>query len=118
MLFARSYEAFPLTGLYCAGKMRIIAFVTDTASVQKILAHIGAPRPAPVCDPPTWASDIDGGEAMDVQAEAAGIDPLAQPEPDSIFDQRIAWRHAAFGADGTGLSRASAGARLGRFRPR
>jgi len=99
--------------------MRIIAFVTDAASIQ---AHIDEPtrppRPAPARDPPAWASEIDGGEAMDVQAEPAGIDPLAQPEPEYIFGQRIAWWQAACGADGRGLPRASAGARFGRLRSR
>lgn len=95
VLLARIYEAFPLTCPHCAGQMRIIAFVTDPASIQAILAHIGEPTrpptPAPARDPPAWASDIDGGEVMDPQAEPAGIDSLAQPEPEYIFDQRITW---------------------------
>ena len=57
--------------------------VADPASIRAILAHVGeptrAPSPAPARDPPTWASEIDGGKAMDLKAEAAGIDPLAQP---------------------------------------
>lgn len=75
--------------------MRIVAFVTDPVAIRKILAYIGeptrAPTPAPTRDPPVWASDIDGGEVMDPEADAADIDTLAQPEPESIFDQRIAW---------------------------
>lgn len=95
VLLARIYEAFPLTCPQCAGEMRIIAFVTAPASIQAILAHIGEPirppRPAPARDPPAWGSDGDAREVMDPQAEPVGIDPLAQPEPDYIFDQRIAW---------------------------
>ena len=97
ILLARIDEAFPLTCPHCAGEMRIIAFVTDPVSIQAILVHIGeptrAPTPAPARDPPAWASAsaIDAGQAMDLQAESAGLDPLAQPEPESIFDQRITW---------------------------
>ena len=95
ILLARIFETFPLSCPHCAGEMRIIAFVTDPASIQAILAHMGeptrAPTPAPARDPPAWVNKIDGGEAMDLQAEPAGIDPLAQPEHEYIFDQRIAW---------------------------
>jgi hypothetical protein len=75
--------------------MRIIAFVTDPASIQAILAHIGEPmRPPPVAparDPPAWAGDIDAGDVIDPEGEPTGLDPLAQPEPEYIFDQRITW---------------------------
>ena len=95
VLLARIYEAFPLTCPHCAGEMRVIAFVTDSAAIQTILAHIGeATRPPPLApprDPPAWASDLDAGEFVRPQGEHAGIDPLAQPEPEYIFDQRIAW---------------------------
>jgi len=38
---------------------------------------------------PRLAGGIDAGEVMD--PKGGGIDPLAQPEPDSVFDQRITW---------------------------
>ena len=95
LLLARIYEAFPLTCPHCAGEMRIIAFVTDPASIKAILAHMGKPtRPppmAPARDPPAWVSDIDTGEVIDPAGESAGTDRLAQPEPEYIFDQRITW---------------------------
>jgi len=47
------------------------------------------PPLAPARDPPAWAGDIDAGEVMDRKGEPAGSDPLAQPEPESIFDPRI-----------------------------
>ena len=72
------------------GQMRIIAFVTDAASVRDILAHLGEPivppRIAPARGSPLW--------------EAAGVEwvhprppevPSAQPQPAYEFDQRIAW---------------------------
>ena len=95
ILLARIDEAFPLSCPHCAGEMRIIAFVTDPVSIQTIGAHIGEPTHppplAPARDPPAWASAIDGGEVMAPRVEPAGLDPLAQPEPESIFDQRITW---------------------------
>ncbi len=73
-------------------QVRIIAFVTDPASMHAILAHIGAPtRPpplAPARDSPVWAGDIDAGDVIDPEGEPIGCDPLAQPESESIFDQR------------------------------
>jgi len=67
--------------------MRIIAFVTDTASVTRILAHIGEPTKAPVLsparDPPAW------DEAFD---QTPVFDPLAAaPEPTFEFDQTVTW---------------------------
>jgi hypothetical protein len=49
------------------------------------------PPLVPARDSLTWAGDIDAGEVMDPQGESGGIDPLAQREPDSIFDQGIGW---------------------------
>ncbi len=39
-LIARIYEVFPLQGPICGGQMRLIAFITNTAQVRKILKHI------------------------------------------------------------------------------
>ena len=95
VLLARIYEAFALTCPHCAAEMWIIAFVTDPASIQAILVHIGDPRHpppmAPARDPPAWVSDIDTGEVVDPEGEPAGVDPLDQPEAERIFDQRITW---------------------------
>jgi hypothetical protein len=47
-LLARIYEVFPLACPHCGAPMRIIAFVTDTASVTHMLRHLGEPtEPAP-----------------------------------------------------------------------
>lgn len=88
MLLARIYEAFPLACPICHAEMRIIAFINETATVKKILEHIGEatqpPRIAPARGPPLWEA-----------AEPAGNDPQwgasAQPAPEFEFDQRIAW---------------------------
>src|SRR5439155_5691854 len=47
MLLARIYEMFPLVCPHCGVSMRIIAFVTDTASVTRILQHFGEPTQPP-----------------------------------------------------------------------
>ncbi len=40
-LIARIYEVLPLICPNCGGQMRIIAFITFSADIQKILEHIG-----------------------------------------------------------------------------
>jgi len=40
-LIARIYEVFPLICPHCGGQMRIIAFITFSADIHKILEHIG-----------------------------------------------------------------------------
>lgn len=40
MLLARIYEAFPLTCPTCGTAMRIVAFITETSTVQRILNHV------------------------------------------------------------------------------
>jgi hypothetical protein len=58
VLIDRIYEAFPLLCPICAGQMRVIAFITYSADIRHILAHIGAqtekPRIAPARGPPLW----------------------------------------------------------------
>jgi hypothetical protein len=57
-LIARIYEVFPLICPICGGQMGIIAFITFSADIQKILDHIGvepeAPRITPARGPPLW----------------------------------------------------------------
>jgi hypothetical protein len=86
MLLARLFESMPLTCPNCGADMRIIAFVTEAAPVQRILAHIAEPNEpppiAPARGPPGW--DDDPGPMPD-------CDLLAQPAPDVEFDQRVSW---------------------------
>jgi hypothetical protein len=67
--------------------VRIVAFVTEAAPVQRILNHIGAPteppRISPARGPPAW--DDPPGEAV------PDWDVLAQPLPEYVFDQRVQW---------------------------
>lgn len=67
--------------------MRIVAFITEAAPVQRILAHIGEPTElppiAPARGPPGWD---------DALADAVPEwDDLAQPEPEYLFDQQVQW---------------------------
>jgi hypothetical protein len=59
--------------------------LTDAAPVAQILTQIGEPpRPQPVAPargPPAWEDAPEPMPDWD----------LGQPEPDVVFDQRIAW---------------------------
>jgi hypothetical protein len=84
MLIARVYEVFPLVCTHCGTEMRIIAFVTETASVTRILEHIGEPTQAPVLSP------ARGPPAWETFDQTPLFDPLAvAPEPAFEFDQRV-----------------------------
>jgi len=87
MLLARLFESLPLTCPHCGADMRIVAFITEAAPVQRILNHIGEPakppRIAPARGPPMWDEGL---------AEAVpDWDTLAQPEPEYLFDQQVQW---------------------------
>jgi hypothetical protein len=86
-LLARIYEVFPLACPHCGASMRILAFVTDTASVTRILQHLGEPtQPPPVSPargPPEWGGSLD---------PRPGFDPSApEPAPAFEFDQTASW---------------------------
>ncbi len=51
LLLVRIYECFPLRCPKCGEPMRIIAFVLDRPTVERILAHIGEPTEAPAVLP-------------------------------------------------------------------
>ena len=51
ILVARIFEVLPLLCLRCNAPMKIIAFITEPATVAKILEHIGEPSTAPVIAP-------------------------------------------------------------------
>jgi hypothetical protein len=47
----RVFEIDVLVCDHCGGRRRIIAFVTETAVVQKILVHLGLPHEPPPIAP-------------------------------------------------------------------
>jgi len=67
MLLARIYEVLPLVCPRCGSAMRILAFVTEAATVRRILEHVGecaAPSPLSPSRAPPWAEFAweEGGE--------------------------------------------------------
>jgi len=83
MLLARIYEVFPLRCSRCGEPMRIIAFVTDSGSITRILAYLGEPTMAPYIAPaargPPWEKDCEPRQGTD----------LSEPPPEFEFDQRV-----------------------------
>ena len=93
MLLARLLVSFLLVCPHCGAEMRIIAFITEAINVRAILEQIGEPstppRIASARGPPEWEGDDSGASFLD-EEEFTG-DPLAQPEPEYAFDQRMTW---------------------------
>ncbi len=93
-LIARIYEVFPLICPHCFGPMRIIAFITFSADIHKILEHIGvapeAPRITPARGPPLW-DDCGAQESGDGVDATAHRDRANQSAPDYPEDQRKDW---------------------------
>jgi hypothetical protein len=90
-LIARIYEVSPLLCPMCGGQMRIIAFITFSADIHKILEHIGvdpeAPRIAPARGPPLW--DDCGAQESQEQWEGAEALPdwdMANQSPPNYPD--------------------------------
>ena len=93
-LIVRIYEVFPLLCPMCGGQMRIIAFITVSADIQKILEHIGVdpqvPRIAPARGPPLWEGE--GAQEMGEGVEAEPDGGLAKQSPLNYpDDQRTTW---------------------------
>jgi hypothetical protein len=94
VLIARIYEVFPLLCPICGGQMRIIAFITHSADIRRILDHIGVesepPHISPARGPPLWddIGDAQMGESVEVEPD---WDETGQPAPDYEVDQRINW---------------------------
>jgi hypothetical protein len=87
MLLARLFASLPLVCPNCGADMRIIAFVTETAPVRRILKHVGEPveppRISPARGPPAWDDPpVDLGPDWEA---------LAQPSPEYVFNQEVQW---------------------------
>ncbi len=93
-LIARIYEVFPLICPHCGGQMRIIAFITYSADIARILEHIGidieASRITPARRPPLWddCPAQDQGEGVDAMPDWYMTNQSAPDYPD---DQRTDW---------------------------
>lgn len=84
-LLARIYEVLPLRCPACGGEMKVLAFITDPLTVQRILRHLAiSPRPPPVSPPrrpPQRELAFDQTPAFD-PAEP-------EPIPEVDFDQSV-----------------------------
>jgi Putative transposase len=74
VLIARIYEVFPLLCPICGGQMRIIAFITHSADIRRILDHIGMESQplhiAPARGPPLWDEcDAPFGEGTQIETD-------------------------------------------------
>ena len=114
-LLARIYRVFALKCSGCGGRVRLVGFITEPATVRQILEHVGeqasAPAIAPARSPPVEANaqQLMGPEAVELipelefdqtanQAAEAVHDRLvadvganAEPIPDLEFDQTLGW---------------------------
>ena len=105
----------------CGGRVRLIGFITEPATVRQILAHAGepttAPPIAPARSPPVKANaqqliapetaeatpELEFDQTANLAAEAghdrlvagagagAGADADAEPIPELEFDQTVGW---------------------------
>ncbi len=94
VFFACIYEVFPLICPHCGGPMRIIAFITFSADIDKILEHIGvdsvAPRITPARGSPLW-DDCGAQEPREGVDAMPDWDMTSQSAPDYPEDQRTDW---------------------------
>ncbi len=103
--------------LKCSGRVRLIGFITESATVRQILAHVGEPTTAPAIasarSPPVEANaqqlpapeavegipELEFDQMANLTAEAgndrlvadADADADAEPVPELEFDQTLGW---------------------------
>ena len=70
----------------CGDEIRLLAFVTEEATIQRILTHIGEPIQVPMAKPAR-------GPPYCNQEPEPGVDWEGQmpAEPEFEFDPRISW---------------------------
>ena len=80
-LIARIYECLPLACATCGAEMRLIGFLTEPASVKRVLVHLGTAREPPL-DAPARGPPLDG---LDQTPTSDLTDPA--PVPEYKFDR-------------------------------
>ncbi len=114
-LLARIYGVFALKCSGCGGRVRLICFITEPATVRQILAYVGeptsAPALAPARSPPVEANaqqliapeaveatpELEFDQTANLTAEAGDyqwtslVDADAEPVPELEFDQTLGW---------------------------
>ena len=114
-LLARIYGVFALKCSGCGGRVRLIGFITEPATVRQVLEYVGepttAPQIAPARSPPVEVNaqqpiapeaveaipELEFDQTANLAAEA-GHDPLvgdaggdAELIPELEFDQTLGW---------------------------
>ena len=88
MLIARIYEICPLDCPQCGGELKIVAFLTESDPIRRLLSHIGEPvtppRTTPARAPPDWLE-------ADVDQTCTNDSEVAEPIPEFEFDQTVSW---------------------------
>jgi hypothetical protein len=87
-LIARIYQVLPLLCPECGSEMRLIAFITEPAPVQRILLHIGEPAAPPPISParsPPVMETFDWDQSTVHEAERGEL------APEFDFDQTVSW---------------------------
>jgi len=84
-LIARIYECLPLACPTCGAKMRLIAFLSEAASVKPVLVHLRLPTEPPLVAPARGPplDGLDQTPTFDLTAPA--------PVPEYEFDQTVSW---------------------------
>ena len=76
---ARVGEEFPLECPTCGGDIRLIAFITESGPIRKILTHLGEPlEPPPVS--PARGPPTDWGELVQIHDDR----DVFQASPDEL----------------------------------
>jgi len=116
-LLARIHGVFPLKCSSCGGRVRLVGFITEPATVRQILEHVGEPTSAPAIAPVRSTPlemefaqrlaapeavfelipELDFDQTANLRAEAlherllhnTGVD--AEPIPELEFDQTLGW---------------------------
>ena len=81
-LLARIYGVFPLKCSGCGGRVRLVGFITEPATVRQILEHVGEPTSAPATAP-ARSLPLE----MKIGQELAALEAVFEAIPELEFDQ-------------------------------
>ena len=79
-MLARIYGVFALKCSGCGGRVRLIGFITEPATVRQILAHVGEPTTAPAIAPAR-------SPPLEVNAQQLIAPEAVEAIPELEFDQ-------------------------------
>ena len=103
-LLARIYGVFALKCSWCGGRVRLIGFITEPATVRQILAHVGEPTTAPALVPArsplvkAYAQQLIGPEAVE-SVPRLEFDQTANLTAEAGHDRLVAGAGAGADAD-------------------